>query len=71
MQALSLNKTQREEGDKVNRQMRKLFERLETLERREEERNQVEEVRRQMEQVIQEGEDRYKQTKIHIDQQQL
>jgi hypothetical protein len=33
------------EGEKVSRQMRKLFDRLEMLEKREEERKQFEEVR--------------------------
>jgi hypothetical protein len=45
LQALHLNKVQREEGEKVSRQMRKLFDRLEMLEKREEERKQFEEVR--------------------------
>ena len=52
MQALQLNKMQREEGEKVSRQMRKLFERLEMLERREEERCQFDEVRGQIEEVM-------------------
>ena len=52
MQALQLNKMQREEGEKVSRQMRRLVERLEMLERREEERYQFEEVRGQIEEVI-------------------
>lgn len=45
VQALQLNKMQREEGEKVSRQMKRLVERLEMLERREEERYQFEEVR--------------------------
>ena len=52
MQALQLNKMQREEGEKVSRQMKKLFERLEMLERREEERCQFDEVRGQIEEVM-------------------
>ena len=52
MQALQLNKMQREESEKVSRQMKKLFERLEMLERREEERCQFDEVRGQIEEVM-------------------
>jgi hypothetical protein len=52
VQALQLNKMQREEGEKVSRQMKKLFERLEMLERREEERCQFDEVRGQIEEVM-------------------
>jgi len=52
LQALQLNKVQREEGEKVSKQMRKLFDRLEMLEKREEERKQFEEVRLQMEDVM-------------------
>ena len=52
VQALQLNKMQREEGEKVSRQMKRLVDRLEMLERREEERYQFEEVRGQIEEVM-------------------
>ena len=67
MQALQLNKMQREEGEKVSRQMRRLVERLEMLERREEERYQFEEVRGQIEEVIRK-EDKLRETQINIEE---
>ena len=67
MQALQLNKMQREEGEKVSRQMRRLVERLEMLERREEERYQFEEVRGQIEEVIRK-EDKLRETQIDIEE---
>ena len=67
MQALQLNKMQREEGEKVSRQMRRLVERLEMLERREEERYQFEEVKGQIEEVIRK-EDKLRETQINIEE---
>ena len=67
VQALQLNKMQREEGEKVSRQIRRLVERLEMLERREEERYQFEEVRGQIEEVIRK-EDKLRETQINIEE---
>ena len=49
LQALQLNKTSREENEKSGKMLKKLFERLDELEKKEEERRQFEEMMAQIE----------------------
>lgn len=64
---MQLNKVQREEGQKVSKQMKKLFERLEMLEKREEERMQFEDFRGEIELAMRQ-EEKLMETQINIEE---
>ncbi|TNV84834.1 hypothetical protein FGO68_gene7328 [Halteria grandinella] len=52
LQALQMNKAQREENDKSGKQMKKLFDRLDELEKKEEERRYQDDIQRELEDAL-------------------
>ena len=71
LQALQMNKAQREENEKTSKQMRKLFARLEELEKKEEDRRDSDLVRQQIEGALskqsQEDEEGNKEVRFQLD----
>jgi hypothetical protein len=60
VQSLQLNKQSRDESERAVKQMKRLFERLETLEQKEDERKKYDEIKAEIEQAFRKEEEEHK-----------